>query len=77
MVSGTSISPLSPSGSHSALGNDPAAVYANSLKLQKLALMQDIANTVMTGLTNIVNSDSKDRVMQKSMIGNLHQWYSE
>ena len=65
---------LSPDNSSSVLGNDPAAVVSNSKKLQKLSLMQVVANTVIDNLNEICNSDLNDRLLQKSMVGNLHQW---
>ena len=45
----------------------------NSRRLQKLALMQVIASTVAAGIAQIT-AHQADRLLSKSMIGNLHQW---
>ena len=36
--------------------------------------MQVIGNTVMTNLMSISEMSKNDRLLQKSMVGNLHQW---
>lgn len=55
---------------------DPARIYKNSQKIQKLALMQVMADTVHKNLALIIGMahDGEDRVLIKSMIGNLNQW---
>jgi len=52
------------------------ALVKNSRRLQKLALMQVIASTVAVNLHTITTQCS-DRLLQKSMAGNLHQWLVE
>jgi len=42
--------------------------------------MQVISNTVMNNLTKIsefTQNGKNDRVLQKSMVGNLHQWLQD
>jgi len=52
------------------------ALFKNSRRLQKLALMQVIANTVAANL-HVITTQCSDRLLQKSMAGNLHQWLFE
>lgn len=52
------------------------ALLKNSRRLQKLALMQVIASTVAANL-HVITTQCNDRLLQKSMAGNLHQWLVE
>mmetsp|Transcript_37622 Transcript_37622/g.57648 ORF Transcript_37622/g.57648 Transcript_37622/m.57648 type:complete len:161 (+) Transcript_37622:461-943(+) len=54
-------------------------ISKTSKQIQRLALTQQVANTVYSNLIDIISSggSSNDRVLQKSMIGNLHMWLVE
>ena len=47
-------------------------IYKNSQRLQRLALMQVISDTVCKNLIRIQEINKNDRLLQKSMVGNLH-----
>ena len=52
---------------------NPEQIVRNTKVLQRLALQQVMAITIITNLDYIINEPPhcKDRVLQKSMIGNL------
>ena len=58
------------------LSKNPLVILKNGKTLQRLAIMQVIALTLMTSIDFIVNErpQCNDRLLQKSMVANLHQW---